>query len=68
MKGLYDFYLYSNLKEVTARTVSNAFETFMDNEINISKGIRSVASNSQNHLREFLSSEGKRDTTFPRVL
>ena len=66
MNSLYDFYL--NFKEATAISVNSALETFLDKEINIPKSIRSVASTSQKHLREFLSSEGKRDTTFPRVL
>src|SRR4030042_3868859 len=66
MNGLYKF--YTALKEATSRTINSAFETFMDNEINIPKGIRSIASTSQKHLREFLSSEKDRDDTFPRVL
>lgn len=59
---------YAALKEATSKTVNSAFETFLDNEINISKGIRSIASTSHQHLREFLSSEKGRDETFPRVL
>jgi hypothetical protein len=37
-------------------------------EINISKGTRKLASTSQNHLREFLADEGRRDCNFPRIL
>ncbi|MDP2754374.1 MAG: nucleotidyltransferase [Nitrospirota bacterium] len=66
MNGLYEF--YTALKEATSRTVNSAFETFIDNEINIPKGIRAIASTSQKHLREFLSSEEDRDDAFPRVL
>jgi hypothetical protein len=56
------------LMEAKARTVSGAFERFLDKEINISKGIRGLASTSQNHLRDFLATERHRDATFPRVL
>ncbi|MEK6776176.1 MAG: hypothetical protein AABY87_04745 [bacterium] len=56
------------LGEVKTKNVSNTFEQFLDKEINISKGIRSLASVSQNHIRDFLASECKRDFTFPRVL
>lgn len=56
------------LREAEARTVSGAFEQLIDKEINIPKGTREMASDSQNHLREFLSTECDRDITFPRVL
>jgi len=56
------------LLEARARTVSGAFERFLDKEINIAKGIRGLASTSQNHLRDFLATERQRDVTFPRVL
>lgn len=56
----------SLLKE--PRTVNTAFGKLLDSEINIADGIRSQASDSQNHLREFLEDETKRDATFPRVL
>lgn len=56
------------LTEAKAGTVANAFEKFLDKEINISKWTRSLASISQNHLREFLSTECRRDPTFPRLL
>lgn len=54
------------LKE--SRSVNTAFRKFLDSEINIANGIRSQASDSQNHLREFLEDETKGDVTFPRVL
>lgn len=56
------------LMEAKVRTVSSAFKRFLDKEINISKGRRSLASTSQNHLRDFLATERNRDSTFPRVL
>ncbi|MBI3271440.1 MAG: hypothetical protein HYZ53_20790 [Planctomycetes bacterium] len=56
------------LKEATARTVSGAFQRFLDQEINIPQGIRSRASTSQNHLRDFLVGEATRDVGFPRIL
>lgn len=52
----------------SARSVAAAFGQFLENEINIPKGTRSVASTSQQHLREFLSGEASRDESFPRVL
>jgi len=54
--------------EANARKVPNAFEQFLDKEINIGKGMRSLASTSQNALREFLATEHSRDSSFPRVL
>lgn len=60
--------LFQSLKTREARTVSGAFEEFLDNEINIGKGTRTLASTSQNHLRDFLTSECGRDPGFPRVL
>ena len=56
------------LRRVLSRTVNAAFEDFIEAEINIATGIRSTASDSQNHLREFLCSERDRDFTFPRIL
>jgi hypothetical protein len=58
----------SIIREAQARTVNGVFEQFLDREINIAKGIRGIASRSQNHLRDFLATEHRRDTTFPRVL
>jgi hypothetical protein len=48
--------------------VDAGFEDLLSNKINIPPGIRSTASDSQNHLRDFLSRECLRDTNFPRVL
>lgn len=50
------------------RTVSGAFDKFLEDQINIGPGIRGIASASQNHLRDFLSEENRRDSSFPRVL
>ncbi len=58
--------LQTLLKE--ARTVNGAFEQLLSSSINTSDSIRSKASDSQNHLREFLEDEHKRDATFPRIL
>ncbi len=60
--------LLQALTEVRARTVSGAFESLLNREINISREIRGIASTSQNHLREFLATERQRDPTFPRIL
>lgn len=62
---------YSKLYEALlkdTRGVDGAFEQLLDFEINIPKGIRSKASDSQTHLRKFLESEHTRDATFPRIL
>ncbi len=56
------------LASILKGTVSNAFEGLLTKNINIDKGIRGRASTSQNHLRDFLSSQHKSDPTFPRVL
>jgi hypothetical protein len=50
------------------RSVSNSFETLLEKHINIAPGMRTKASASHNHLREFLASETSRDASFPRVL
>ena len=50
------------------KSVAGAFESFLKREIDIALGTRSKASDSQNHLREFLSAENSRDRTFPRIL
>jgi hypothetical protein len=52
----------------TSKTIAGAFEELVESEINISAGIRSQASASHNHLREFLADENARDWTFPRIL
>lgn len=56
------------LQNLYTPSISAAFDSFLDSELNISQGIRSRASDSQNHLRDFLASEHKRDGSFPRVL
>lgn len=58
----------SGLRRVQTASVASAFDSFLDRHVNIGKGIRSTASGSHNHLRDFLASEISRDTTFPRVL
>lgn len=55
-------------KEAARSGVAGAFETFIDREITIPKGIRSRASVSHNRLREILDDENANDTTFPRIL
>jgi hypothetical protein len=56
------------LKSAAPLSVEGAFGKFLDAEINIGKGIRGRASDSQSHLREFLDEESDRDDNFPRVL
>jgi hypothetical protein len=56
------------LWKAAARSVEGVFEEFLDAQINIVRGVRSRASTSQIHLREFLADETDRDETFPRVL
>lgn len=48
--------------------IDRAFEDLLDREINITAGIRAKASDSQNHLRDFLRQENSRDPSFPKVL
>lgn len=52
----------------SAPKVATALDGLLDRQINIPKGIRAKASDSQQHLRSFLATERARDTTFPRVL
>src|SRR5713101_4166860 len=52
----------------TTPSTTSVLESLLDRQINITKGIRQKASDSQQHLREFLASERKRDASFPRVL
>ncbi len=65
-----EFYplLETLLRESRRQKVNGALEAFIAKEINIPSGIRSKAGDSQRHLREFLSSERQRDSSFPRVL
>ena len=49
-------------------STADALDDLIGRQINIAAGIREKASDSQQHLREFLTTERKRDSTFPRVL
>ena len=60
--------LSSLLQECAIGSIDTAFENFLRDSINIAKNIRSTASTSQNHLRQFLAGENARDGTFPVVL
>lgn len=57
-----------NLYGLQVRKIDAAFDDLLAKEINISKALRTKASESQNHLRDFLCSEASRDTTFPAIL
>lgn len=67
MDGRYSA-LRTLVKELSAYTVSGAFTSFLDREINIGQGTRGRASTSHNHLRDFLVAENGRDSAFPRIL
>jgi hypothetical protein len=67
--------LHSQPLRTTSRSpgttsTTSALDDLLDRQINIKRGIREKASDndSQQHLREFLTTERKRDLTFPRVL
>jgi hypothetical protein len=60
--------ILQNLYGLKGPTTDSAFNDLLDRKINIASGIRSKASDSQNHLRDFLSAENSRDSSFPRVL
>ncbi len=60
--------LLANLYGTQKPSIDSDFEDLLSRKINIAPGIRSKASDSQNHLREFLSKERHRDTSFPPVL
>jgi hypothetical protein len=51
-----------------SRSVTQALEGLLEQKVNIPPGARSQASDSQNHLRDFLRTEASRDLTFPRIL
>lgn len=55
-------------KTASAGRINNAFEKLLEDYINIPASIRSDASTSQQHVREFLQEECVRDATFPPVL
>ena len=61
-------FIVAYLKDEAKKTVSGAFENLLEKEINIASGIRSVASDSHNSLRDFLASVIESDEGFPRVL
>ncbi len=63
-----DFQSFVSRNESKARTVSGAFEQFLDQQINIAKGTRGTASGSQNALRDYLAGLASTDECFPRVL
>lgn len=48
--------------------LNSAFEGLLECDMNISRSARSRASDSQNHLREFLTAERTRESSFPRIL
>ena len=54
--------------EFGGKSVSQCFEDMLSEKINIVAGTRAKASDSQNHLRDFLTSEHSHDGTFPRIL
>lgn len=60
--------LLANLYGIQKPSIDSDFEDLLSRKINIAPGIRSKASDSQKHLREFLSKERDRDATFPPVL
>ena len=57
-----------NQMQAEVRSVNGSFENFINKELTISQGIRSVASNSHNALRAFLRGLYEKDNTFPVVL
>ncbi|HEX6804152.1 MAG TPA: hypothetical protein VF133_10780 [Terriglobales bacterium] len=61
-------FLSSAIKAAAAGRINNLFEQFLETYINIPLGIRSDASTSQKHIREFLQEESSRVSTFPRIL
>lgn len=60
--------LLSELYRTQKPKLDSAFEGLLERDINISRSARSRASDSQNHLREFLAAERTRDSSFPRIL
>lgn len=62
---------YSKILEAIikeAKSVDGAFGQLLNSSINIAEGIRTTASDSHNHLREFLGGEHDRDAAFPCIL
>jgi hypothetical protein len=60
--------LLANLYGIQKSRIDSDFEDVLARKVNIAPGIRAKASDSQNHLRDFLSDERSRDAGFPRVL
>jgi len=60
--------ILNNLHRLQRPRIDSALEDLLDRRINISAKTRSNASDSQNHLRDFLAAERTRDASFPRVL
>ena len=58
----------ANLYGIQKPSIDSDFDDFLGRKINIAPGIRSKASESQKHLREFLNNERDRDASFPPVL
>lgn len=48
--------------------VTRSLERLIEQKISIPKGARERASESQNHIREFLRAEARRDASFPPIL
>jgi hypothetical protein len=67
-ESLHESYFSMLLKGIGGRSVAQALENLLERKINIPQGTRSTASDSQNHLREFLRNEATRDAGFPRIL
>jgi hypothetical protein len=57
-----------NLYGLQPVKIDSGLDDFLEKEINISKALRTKASESQNHLRDFLCSEASRDSDFPAIL
>jgi len=55
-------------RNAATTTIQNAFETFLQEKINISGSIRTTASAQHHHLRDFISTEYDRDNSFPTTL
>jgi hypothetical protein len=60
--------LWRALSEYRVKSLSQSLEDLLTGSINISEGIRSTASASQQNLRKFLQDECDRDSGFPPIL
>lgn len=60
--------LIKAFQESRLLSIPGKFEKFLDQKINIGKGLRQRAGISQNHVRDFLNEENGRDEGFPRIL